>query len=313
VTKYTFDMLRTEAALHNTFWAVLASRSPTPFEAAFVCNLSRELSYLDPPVPVHVMLDETELVRNRKQSVLSIWRGYTSGLVAIHAVTQVDIDTAFPSYRERRGRLGRDKFNRSVMWRMHEYALLTLRHLRRVPPAHHYWVSEADVFFKGAVGKWVEHVQERFPNEDVLPLSRDRTLDHWPHREDEQDAQPALLRRSRHSWFTCSEHVRRFSRLLLDKLFALLSLDVYVWGEAFAPSLCHNDRQLHCSKKTHAPYEGWPNDTWVWYRNGSWGWYVQSPTPPWKYLQIGHWFHRQPAVADKAVFELPHLTPPHPP
>jgi len=149
--------------------------------------------------------------------------------------------------------------------------LLTLRHLKRLPAASQYWVSEAGVFFKGDVSLWVHRVQSTCPTEDLLPAPQKARPD-WPHRKDDPLYQPALLRDGAKRWWMTRTHVRRLSsRLrLLDAVFTILSLDVYIYGEALAPSVCVNAKLLNCQEITNSSTGrgaiewpaliGWPDD-----------------------------------------------------
>tara|TARA_B110001452_G_scaffold73272_2_gene59323 strand:+ start:1459 stop:2430 length:972 start_codon:yes stop_codon:yes gene_type:complete len=318
---------QSHSQLHSA-WAVLAHRPPSPFEAAFVRNLSRALRPIN--VPLTVMLDATTRRSNASDcgtlrrcthdpllaaKTEAAWLSRTADAnVAVVTATQADVASIFPSFVDRQRRLN----TADVGWRAHEYVLLTLRQQRRLPAASFYWVSEADVFFKGDAAAWVRRTQAAHAIDDLLPPSP-RAPRGWVQFTQERDNQPGYLRGHdrRGAWHASQEHVRRFSGRLLDALHTSLALDVYVWGEALAPTLCHTVALFHCagggdglevrsgssSADEHDGARGWPRDTWSIVQTQRGRFQSLAPTPPWSELPSERWWHREPRRGDGAIFD----------
>lgn len=318
-----------DGAAHSA-WSVLAHRPPSPFEASFVRNLSRALQPIN--VPLTVMIDATThrsnasdcgtlrrcthdpLIASRTEAA---WRTQTADHtnVAVVTATQADVASVFPSFVDRQRRLN----TADVGWRTHEYVLLTLRQQRRLPSARFYWVSEADTFFKGCLVSWVRRTQAAHPTDDLLPPSP-RAPRGWVQFGQERDNQPGYLRAPgrRGAWHASQEHVRRFSSRLLDALHTALTLDVYVWGEALAPTICHAVAFFNCAdggpglevrrNSSVDPADeqdstGWPRDKWAFVQTQRGRFQTLAPTPPWSELPSGRWWHREPHRDNGRVFD----------
>lgn len=246
------------------------------------------------------------------------WRSQTGGggaNVEVVTATQADVAAVFPSFADRQRRLN----TADVGWRTHEYVLLTLRQQRRLPVASFFWVSEADVFFKGDAASWLQRTEAAHPRDDLLPPSP-RAPRGWVQFGQERDNQPGYLRGRRDTWHASQEHVRRFSTRLLDALHTALALDTYVWGEALAPTICQAVALFHCAaggaglevrrNSSSSPADadeqdgaGWPRDEWAFVQTQRGRFQTLAPTPPWSELPSERWWHREPRRDSGGAFE----------
>jgi len=251
------DLVPTQAGLDaqpyipkKVAFAVLASGTSYPLVVSLVERYQKAMApFKNVDVMVVLSCSNFSHTPAECQTILSNWTSVIT-TVPVHLITTDTIGQNFPQLAPIEPEKAQ---NKPFEWAHHEPTLLS------VPDVHKYdyvWVVEQDVTYKGNLTQWAEWVSFTNPMVDFITWNYSIPGGTWSWGQETFNGyrQPramhldvaAIPKGDAQWWVTGYEHLRMWSRSMLQVLTTWLSQGMYVFGEAFSPSLCLHNIFLDC-------------------------------------------------------------------